>query len=115
MGTKCLKNISSLTKLYINHNSITHEAADNIAVAISSNINLQELDSNNVNLPTPSTVKIAAGISSLTKLYINNNNVTEAADDIGAANIYLQELNFGSNNLQASGTTKLQEVCKKFH
>ena len=38
---RSLQKISSLTKLYINHNSITHEATDDIAAAISCNTKLE--------------------------------------------------------------------------
>ena len=115
---KSLRKISSLTKLYINHNNITHEAADDIAAAISNN-NLQELNLGSNNLQTSGTLRIAKSlrkISSLTKLYINHNNIThEAADDIAAAisNNQLQELNLGSNNLQTSGTIKVAKSLQK--
>ena len=109
-----LQKISSLTKLYINHNNITDEAADDIAAVISCNIHLQELNLGSNTLQTSGTIKIARSsqkISSLTKLYINHNNIThEAADDIATAiscNIDLQELNLCSNNLQTSGTIKI--------
>ena len=118
--TRGLQKISSLTKLYINHNSITDEAADDIAAAISCNIHLQELNLGSNNLQTSGTIKISRvlqKISSLTKLYINHNSITdEAADDIAAAiscNIHLQELNLGSNNLQTSGTIKISRVLQK--
>ena len=118
--TRSLQKISSLTKLYINQNNITHEAADDIATAISYNNNLEELNLGSNNLQTSGTVKIARSlqkISSLTKLYINHNNVTdEAADDIAAAiscNIHLQELNLGSNYLQASGIIKIAKSLQQ--
>ena len=115
-----LQKISSLTKLYINHNNITCEAAGDIAAAITCNIDLQELNLGNNNLQTSGTIKVAKSlqkISSLTKLYINHNNITcEAAGDIAAAitcNIDLQELNLGNNNLQTSGTIKVAKSLQK--
>ena len=49
--------------------------------------------------------------ATLTKFCVSNNNITdEATDDIAAdisCNIYLQELNLGSNNLQTSGAIKI--------
>ena len=112
--------ISSLTKLYINDNNITHEAADDIAAAISCNTHLQELNLGENNLQTSGIIKIARNlqkISSLTKLYVNHNNIThEAADDIAAAiscNTHLQELNLGENNLQTSGIIKIARNLQK--
>ena len=119
---KSLQKISSLTKLRIYYNNITEEAADDIAVAISCNIHLQELHLSGNELQASGTIKIAKSlqkISSLTKLYINHNNITdEAADDIAVAiscNIHLQELDLGGNKFQASGTIKLQKAFKRFH
>ena len=116
---KRLQNISTLTKLYINHNNITDEAADDIATAISCNTHLQEFDISVNNLKTSGTVKIAKAlqtISTLTKLYINDNNIThEAADDIAAAiscNICLQEIDIGKNNLQAVGAIKIAKCLQ---
>lgn len=107
---RSLQKVSSLIKLFLNHNNITDEAADDIAAAISCNIHLQELNLGNNDLQAPGTIKIVKSlqkISSLTKLYLNHNKITdEAADDIAAAiscNIYLQELNVGGNCLQSSG------------
>ena len=115
-----LQKILSLTKLYIDHNDISNEAADDIAAAISCNIHLQELNLGSNNLQTLGIIKIAGGlqqISSLTKLCIHNNNITrEAADDIAAAiscNIRLQELNLGNNYLQTSGTIKITKALQK--
>ena len=87
---RTLQNISSLTKLYIHNNSITDEAADDIAAAISCNIHLQELNLGGNNLQLSGIIIIARTLqnmcSSLTKLYIHNNSITcEAADDIAAA------------------------------
>ena len=118
---KSLKiNISSLTKLCINHNNINTEAADDIAAVISCNIYIQELNLGSNNLQTSGIVKIARSlqkISSLIKLYINHNSInTEAADDIAtviSCNIYMQELNLGSNNLQASGIVKIARSLQK--
>ena len=115
-----LQKISSLTRLYINNNNITHEAAGDIATAISCSINLQVLNLGSNNLQASGTIKIAKALqklSSLIKLYINDNNMTdEAADDIATAiscNIYLQELNLGSNDLQTSGTMKIAKALQK--
>ena len=118
--TRNLQNISSLTKLFINDNDITHEAADSIAIAISSNVFLKELHLSENELQTSGIIKIAKSlqkISSLTKLYIDHNNIShEAAGDIAAAiscNFHLEEINLGHNNLQTSGIIKIAKSLHK--
>ena len=113
-----LQKISSLTKLYINHNNITDEAADDIAAVICCNSHLQELNLGSNYLQTSGIIKITKSlqkISSLTKLYINHNNITcEAADDIAAAiscNTKLQEFDISGNN-QTTGVIKIIKALK---
>ena len=113
-------NISSLTKLCINHNNINTEAADDIAAVISCNIYIQELNLSSNNLQASGIVKIARSlqkISSLIKLYINHNSIsTEAADDIAAViscNIYIQELNLGGNDFRTSGIIVVARSLQK--
>ena len=110
----------TLTRFCISNNSITAEAADDIAAVISCNIHLQELNLGGNNFQALGTTKIARSlqkISSLTKLYMNHNNIThEAADDIADAiscNIKLQELNLCSNGLQTSGIIKIARSLQK--
>ena len=116
-----LHNITTLTltKFSISNNSITDEAADDIAVAISNNIHLQELNLGGNSFQASGIIKIARSlqkISSLTKLYINHNNITdEAADDIATAiscNFKLQEFDISQNNLQTTGTIKILKAVK---
>ena len=118
--SRSLQKISSLIKLYINHNNITHEAADDIAAVVSYNTHIQELDLGSNDLRASGITKISRSlqkISSLIKLYINHNNITnEAADDIAAViscNTHLQELDLGSNDLRASGITKISRSLQK--
>ena len=109
-----LQKILSLTKLYINNNNITHEAADDIAAAISCNNHLQELNLGSNNLQTSGTIKIAKAlqkISTLIKLYIDRNCITDkAADDIGLAlscNGYLQIVNISENDFSKETAMKI--------
>ena len=110
---KGLQKISTLTKLYINNNNITEEAADDIAGIIVCNSYLQEVDIQASNLQTMGAIKIAQAlqkISSLTTLYINDNHITdEAADDIAAAISCnaMQVLDMSNNNLKTTGVKKL--------
>ena len=112
--TKGLQKISTITKLYINSNKITDEAADDIAVAISCNNKLQDIDISENDLETTGTIKIMKalqGIHTLKVLYMNNNNITDkAADDIAAAiycNTKLEELDVSGNDLGTKGVEKI--------
>ena len=109
-----LQKISSLTKLYIYHNIITHKAADDIAAAISCNTKLQEIDISENNLHTIGVrkiMKVLQGIHTLKKLCLSHNNITdEAGDDIAEAisyNIHLQEFRISGNKLSAVGAIKI--------
>ena len=77
-------------------NKITDKAADDIATAVSCNNRLQELDINDNELQTTGAVTISKAlqkISTLTKLYISKNNITDKAADAPAlsCNAELQE------------------------
>ena len=115
---KALKPICTLTKLCIN-NCITDETADDIATAICSNPQLQELNISENNLQSTGAINIAKAlqnISTLTKLYVSNNKITdEAADDIATAicsNPQLQELNISENNLQSTGAINIAKALQ---
>ena len=116
---KSLQTISLLTKLYINHNNLTYEAADDIATVITYSVHLQELDISSNDFQASSIRKIAKSlqkISSLRKLYINHNNITYEAADIAIAiscNTHLQELDIGSNDFQASGIKEIAKSLQK--
>ena len=117
---KGLQKISLLTKLYIDHNNITDEAANDIAAAISCNIHLQELNLGGNDFRTSGIIVISRSlqkISLLRKLCINHNNITdEAADNIAAAiscNIHLQEFDISENNLLTpAGVIKIMKALK---
>ena len=110
----------SLTKLYIGNNKITDKAADDIAAAISCNAQLQELDISDNELQTAGTIIISKGlqsISTLTKLYLAANMISDkAADDIAAAlanNNQLQEFDLELNEFTSNGITLCTKaLCK---
>ena len=111
--TKRLQKISSLTKLYINHNNITHEATDDIAAAISCNTKLQEFDVSGNNLQITSVKKIVRtlkDISTLRKLYLSNSNITDkVADDIVVAiscNTQMEVLDVSGKQSSSNGCDK---------
>ena len=120
--TGSLQKVSSLTKLYINHNNITYEAADDIAAVISCNLNLQEFDISGNNLQTTGVIKVMKalkGINTLRKLYISNSNVTdEVADDVAAViscNPDLEVLDISGNSLQAKGAIKIGNFLQNIY
>ena len=109
-----------LTKLCIRNNNITEEAADDIAAPISNNTNLQEFDIGRKTLETVGDIKISRSlqkISKLTKLYIDNNNISDgAANEIAiviAHNIHLQHFNIAKNNIQSFGAIKIAKSLQK--
>ena len=116
---KSVQKISSLTKLFINDNNITDEAANDIAAAISCNAKLQEFNLSRNNLQKTGIIKIVKAlrdISTLRKLCLSNVSITdEVADDIAAviSCICLQELYLSSNNFQSSDTIKIAKSLQK--
>ena len=115
-----LQKISTLTKLYIAGASIGDGAADDIAIAVSCNVHLQEFDISKNYLQASSVIKVAKGlqkISTLTKLSIDNNKITNTAAfyiaDVISCNSNLQELDIGSNDLQALGATIILNSLQK--
>ena len=114
---KALQNISTLMKLNISDNYITDEAADDIAAAIYNNIDLQELNISKNTLQSISAIKIAKPLQNISKLYINNNHITdEAADNIAAALSrnadQLQELDISNNWFQAKGIMAIAKALQ---
>ena len=119
---RSLQRISSLTKLYINHNSVTHEIIDDIAAAISCNTKLEEFDISGNNIQSVGAIKIMKalkGICTLRKLGFSNNNITdEAADEIAAAvscNSKLQDIDLSENHLQTIGMIQIMKSLKRIH
>ena len=112
---KGLQNITALAKLHINVNNITRDAADDIAAAISCNTQMEELDVSGNNIEEMGVVKIAKALqhirSTVKKLNMNNNKITDrAADDIAAAisnNTHLEEFDVSGNDLRTEGVIKI--------
>ena len=120
MIARSLQKISSLTKLYIAGANISDRAADDIATAVACNVHLQEFDISKNYLQASSVIKVAKGlqtISTLTKLSIDNNKITDEAAfyiaDVISCNSNLQELDIGSNDLHAQGATIILNSLQK--
>ena len=120
--SEALQGISTLTKLCISKNNITNDkyVANQIAAAITCNTQLQELDISKNYLKTQSAIKILGalqGISTLTKLYINDNNIAENAANyivvVVSRNIHLQEVDVSNNYLQTSGIIVILRALRR--
>ena len=103
---KSLRHISSLKKLYINDNMITDEATEDIAVVLSQNTKLEELDVSCNNLQTTGVIKIFRGIehtSTLTKFNIAHNMFADEATKYIVDGLFnkgnLKELNLSNTNM----------------
>ena len=85
--SEVLQCIHTLTKLYISKNNITDKGAYYISAIISCNIQVLDISDNNLQAAGAITIsKALQGISTLRKLYISENSITDiAANDIAAA------------------------------
>ena len=107
---------SNLVQLNMCNNGITDEEAPALALVLSSNSKLQELDISHNSLKPKGIIKIfeKLNISHLNKLNVSNNVIGEqGADTVGSflsKNVKLKELDIGCNNLNKSGTKLL---CKR--
>ena len=121
LQTKCaiskiinsLQDNSYLTILNMEGNDI-EEAADDIAIVLSHNTNLQVLNLNQCSLHKEGVIKIARALqstSSLVQFGMKGNNIGDkTADEIAIVlfhNKYLQCLNLDETNLQTIGTIKI--------
>ena len=107
---KALQGISTLRVFSICNNMITDEAADDIAAAVTSNMNLSEFNISKNNLQTIGVIKVLnalKGIRSLKRLNISYNNINgKVVDDISVAisyNAQMEELDVIQSSLQVSG------------
>ena len=115
---KALQNSFILEKLCISKISVDEVGGD-IAAVIYNNSLLQEFDVSKTNLQSTAGIKIVKAlqtISTLTKLYISNNTITEeTADDIAAVicnNTQLLEFGIGKSNLQSTGAIKIAKALQ---
>ena len=102
--------------LQIENNEICDKAADSIAQAISCNTRLENF---NNQFSTGCIIKIIEAlltISTLTKLYISNSNVTnEAVDGLAAVickNTKLQKFDVSKNKIESIGTVKITKALR---
>ena len=107
-----------LTKLNVSNNNISGEAAGDLAVVLSQNVLLEELDLSYNNLGAFGSLHIFRNmkkLSTLIKLNVCNIGLTEiAADDIVNVlnnNIKLQELDLSHNHIQATGATTIFKMA----
>ena len=116
---KALKEISTLTKLYLNNSLITKEAAEDLANTIKNNTNLQELriDNNNLGLSAAPILQALKDNCNLKKLNLENNNMTEqVAEDLANViknNQSLEELYLSNNNFKTSVAVILKALKEK--
>ena len=106
---KAMKNIITLKVVNLVHNLLTDEAADDLAIIISQNTKLEELDVSCNNLQITGTIKIFQAISHLStlrKFNIAHNVVTDEAIHYLSSNIKLKELNLSHVNLDNPITLK---------
>ena len=114
----CRTNLEHLVAFNISHNGITTEAANDIAMLLARNTNLEKLDLSHNNLLSAGAIKVfKTGISKLTKFKISHNNITiEAANDMEtflSCNTKLQGVDLSCNDLQESGCRNIIKVLRK--
>ena len=121
--TKALQNISTLTKLYINDiftKQTGNTAAGDLALALSCNNQLQELNINNNQFSVANIIKIVNALLNkfaLKKFHMTNNNISvEAADSIAAViscSSQLEVLDISGNSLETEGFIKIAKPLQK--
>ena len=85
---KALQSVCTLTHLYISNNNITDEATDDIAAAISCNPYLEEFDIGCNSIEGRGAIKIVKSfqqMSTLKKLFMDHNKISDGASDYIAA------------------------------
>ena len=109
----------NLQQFEIERNNATKKAAHEIAAVLSHSVDLQVLNLNGNMLEVVGIVTIAHSllkVSTLTELYLSDNNITEKAADYIAAVLShsknLQVLNLNRNNLRATGVIKIVKALQ---
>ena len=112
-----LQGISTLTSLHVSNNNVTKEASCHIAAALSCNTQLHELDISKNPVDIATIMNPLQNISTLKRLRISNNNITEqAADDIAnvlASNIQLEVFDISGNCVKTPGVIKIAKSLQQ--
>ena len=110
----CKTNLTKLTSFYINHNSITSEAANDLAAFLSQNLELNILDISANDLQEwgcKSIFSVLNYISVLCALTISNSSVVNAAaNELATVLLHstlLRKLDLSCNNLSTSDAVKI--------
>jgi len=114
---KALQNFSTLTRLHVDGNQLTSKAADDLATFIKNNTKMQVFGCGKIILTVFDMINIAKALqslSTLTELFINDNQMDEsAADDIGTVifnNKCLQKLDLSGNSFTTAGIITIAEA-----
>ena len=109
---KGMKSLLGLIKLSVSNNNIGGDATNDIAVVLSQNKSLEELNLNNNNLEKIDLLRIFANMKNLfnlTKINISNIGITiEMTYNLSSVldnNVNLKELDLSHNDVQAIGAT----------
>ena len=105
---------------YIFHNFINHTLHKNVNLfCISCNVQIQELNIDGYHLQSTSAIiilKALESVSTLTKVFISKNNLTEKeAGNIAAlisCNTQLQEVDISENSLQSAGVITISKALQ---
>ena len=114
---KALQHITTLRILDLGNNNIPQKACDELALAIKSNKHLKKLGLSDNNLHSSAIVILnsLAAITTLKVLGLENNQITQEADEALASvimhNTGLEELYLNDNNLRA-GTLKVAKALQ---
>ena len=115
---KALQHVKSLRILSLGNNNISKEVSNELASTITASKHLEEvgLFISNLNTSTDIILQSLSTISTLKKLNINNNQITEEAGKALASvilhNTGLKELHLSDNNL-GEGTSEVAKALQK--
>ena len=116
-----MKSFTNLEVLRIANNHVNEVAAEIIADILCRNIQIQEVDMSGTGLQSTGCSAICRAlqkVSTLTKLLISNNNITdEAAKHIAdclSSNVQIEELDLSNNKFEAAGIVKITYAIGTF-